>query len=315
MNKITARLRVFIEELPRFGFFIAITNMLWPLIAKLPECIGHSIMEKKHVAVFRFIRKIVGDNIPIELNECEIKHNFPSPPIWVCWLQGEELMPDLCKTCMKSLRIHARNHPVIVITEQNFKNYCYIPKHIIDKYKNGIIKSAHFADIIRTCLLYENGGLWIDVTIFVKKDLPEEIFESSYYPIKFPNEGFYITECKWSNYFLSAKPHSPWYAYVRNSFFAYLQKESRFVDYFMMDYLMKMAYNADDSIKKEVDKIPYNNIGVLSATKMLSLPIDKEKESVLNSDTYLFKLSWRLKPLEKFEGKLTVWAYLRQKFL
>ena len=72
-----------------------------------------------------------------------------------------------------------------------------------------------------------------------------------------------------------------------------------------MDYLMKMAYNADDSIKKEVDKIPYNNVGVLSAAKMLSLPIDKEKESVLNSDTYLFKLSWRLKPLEKFEGKLT----------
>ena len=149
----------------------------------------------------------------------------------------------------------------------------------------------------------------------MKKDLPEEIFESSYYSIKFPNKGFYITECKWSNYFLSAKPHSPWYAYVRNCFFAYLQKESRFVDYFMMDYLMKMAYNADDSIKKEVDKIPYNNIGVLSATKMLSLPIDKEKESVLNSDTYLFKLSWRLKPLEKFEGKQTVWAYLQQKIL
>lgn len=48
---------------------------------------------------------------------------------------------------------------------------------------------------------------------------------------------------------------------------------------------------------------------------MLSLPIDKEKESVLNSDTYLFKLSWRLKPLEKFEGKQTVWAYLQQKIL
>lgn len=47
---------------------------------------------------------------------------------------------------------------------------------------------------------------------------------------------------------------------------------------------------------------------------MLSLPIDKEKKAVLNGDTYLFKLSWRLKPLEKFEGKLTVWAYLQQQF-
>ena len=315
MNKIANRIKTFVGELPKFGFFIAVTNMLWPIIAKMPISIGKAIMKKKHESVFRFIRKTLSNDIQTDNNECEIKHDFPSAPIWVCWLQGEELMPDLCRVCMKSLRSHAGSHPVIIITEHNFRNYCYIPQYIISKYRNGIIKPAHFADIIRTCLLYENGGLWIDSTIFVKEDLPEEIFDCPYYSIKFPNVGYYITECKWSNYFLSAKPHSSWYAYVRKCFFIYLQKESFFVDYFMMDYMMKMAYDADVQIKKEVDMIPFNNEDVLYASKILSFPIDKEKIAVLTGSTYLFKLSWRLKPLEQVDGKQTVWSYLKQQYL
>lgn len=315
MNKITKRIKTFIEELPKLGFFIAITNMLWPLIAKLPKCMGCAIMKKKHESVFRYIHKILGNDIQTENKQSVVKQSFISPPIWVCWLQGEELMPDLCKTCLKSLKEHAGNHPVIIISENNFMDYCFIPQSIIKKYQNGIIKPAHFADIIRTCLLYENGGLWIDATIFVKKDLPEIIFESQYYSIKFPNAGYYITECKWSNYFLAAKPHSRWYAYVRNCFFAYLQKESLFVDYFMMDYLMRMAYDTDGQIRNDVEMIPFNNEDVLYASKQLSLPVDEEKKAVLNGSTYLFKLSWRLKPLEKVDGVQTVWTYLKQQFL
>lgn len=315
MNKITQRIKTFISELPEFGFFIAITNMLWSLIAKLPKSIGHAVMKKKHESVLRFIRKILGNDIQSDNKECEVKHDFPSSPIWVCWLQGEELMPDLCKTCMESLRKHAGNHPVIIITANNFMDYCYIPQYIISKYQQGTIKPAHFADIIRTCLLYENGGLWIDATIFVKKALPEEIFESQYYSIKFPNTGYYITECKWSNYFLSAKPHSKWYDYVRKCFFAYLQKESLFVDYFLMDYLMRLAYDTDEQIRKDVEMIPFNNEDVLYASRLLSLPVDEEKKSVLDGSTYLFKLSWRLKPQEQVDGKQTVWSYLKQLYL
>lgn len=315
MNKITKRIKTFIRELPKFGFFIAITNMLWPIIAKFPKSIGNAVMKRKHESVFRFIRKTLANDVQTDYKESEVKHDFPSPPIWVCWLQGEELMPDLCKICMESLRNHAGNHPVIIITANNFMDYCYIPQYIISEYKNGIIKPAHFADIIRTCLLYENGGLWIDATIFVKKDLPEDIFESQYYSIKFPNIGFYITECKWSNYFLSAKPHSSWYGYVRKCFFTYLQKESLFVDYFMMDYLMRMAYDTDELIRKDVEMIPFNNEDVLYASKLLSLPVDEEKKSVLDGSTYLFKLSWRLKPQEQVYGKQTVWSYLQQQYL
>ena len=315
MSKITKRLKAFAEELPDFGFFIAITNLLWPLIAKLPKCVGRPIMERKHQAVFRFIRKTVGQDMPEDMHRCCVIHDFPSAPIWVCWLQGEEQMPDLCRTCMASLRKHAAGHPVVVITEDNFQDYCYVPQHIVGNYRSGIIKPAHFADIIRTCLLYEHGGLWTDATLFVKHDLPAEIFDSPYYSIRFPNKGFYITECRWCNFFLSAKPRNSWYGLVRRYFFAYLQKESHFVDYFMMDYLMKMAYDSEERIRAEVDSIPVNNEDVHYVSSLLSLPADGKIKEVLNGPTYLFKLSWRLNPLTMADGKTTVWSYLQQQYL
>lgn len=37
-------------------------------------------------------------------------------PIWVCWWQGKENMPDIVKACYNSIQKHACNHPVILIT-------------------------------------------------------------------------------------------------------------------------------------------------------------------------------------------------------
>lgn len=40
-------------------------------------------------------------------------------PVWLCWWQGEETMPDVAKACLNSIKMHADRHPVIVITEAN----------------------------------------------------------------------------------------------------------------------------------------------------------------------------------------------------
>ena len=60
-------------------------------------------------------------------------------PIWVCWWQGKENMPDIVKACYNSIQKHACNHPVILITEENFRNYIDMPEYIINKQKEGYI--------------------------------------------------------------------------------------------------------------------------------------------------------------------------------
>ena len=310
--KIKIKIKSFFEEQEAFGLFIAVTNLLWPFVVRTPKCFASKVMQRKHKEVFNYLRSVCEgeDCHQNQQEEVIVNESFADSPIWVCWLQGEEAMPLICKKCLESLRKHAGSHPVIVITATNYSIYCDIPEYIVAKYQKGIIRPAHFADIIRTCLLYEQGGLWIDSTVFVTRDLPEEIFNSRYYSIKFPSIGYYVTECKWSNYCLAAHPHSAWYAFIRKVFFIYLKKEDLFVDYFLMDYIMKWCYDENDTVRKEVDKIPINNSSALSLTKVLSEPIDDSVRQMIHGDTYLFKLSWRKTPNDEAKELKTVWSYL-----
>ena len=309
---IKKKIQSFFKERRRFGLFIAATNLLWPFIVRMPQGFASRVIRRKHKAVFNYLSSVCeGENSHQNLQEEAIeKESFADSPIWVCWLQGEDTMPMLCKKCLESLHKHSGSHPVIVITAANYSNYCDIPEYIVSKYQEGIIRPAHFADIIRTCLLYEQGGLWIDATVFVTRDLPEEIFNSRYYSIKFPSIGYYVTECKWSNYCLAAHPHSAWYAFIRKVFFIYLKKEDLFVDYFLMDYIMKWCYDENDMVRKEIDEILVNNSSVLSLTKVLSEPIDDSVRQMIHGDTYLFKLSWRKIPNDETKELKTVWSYL-----
>ena len=53
--------------------------------------------------------------------------------IWVCWWQGEENMPPVVQVCYRQLRKMACGHPVVLITEENCKDYVNIPQFIWEK--------------------------------------------------------------------------------------------------------------------------------------------------------------------------------------
>ena len=90
-------------------------------------------------------------------NSCE--NINATSPIWVCWWQGKENMPDIVKACYNSIQRHACNHPVILITEENFRDYIDMPEYIINKQKEGYIDITHFSDILRMKLITKQGGI------------------------------------------------------------------------------------------------------------------------------------------------------------
>ena len=58
--------------------------------------------------------------------------------VWVCWWQGEKEAPAIVKRCIDSIRRNARGHSIIVITEQNYKNFVSFPEWIEEKKRNYI---------------------------------------------------------------------------------------------------------------------------------------------------------------------------------
>ena len=88
-------------------------------------------------------------------------------PIWVCWWQGRDSMPDIVKACYNSILMHAGNHPVILITGDNYHEYVTLPDCILQKWKAGNITLTHLSDILRMLLLKAHGGIWMDSTVLL----------------------------------------------------------------------------------------------------------------------------------------------------
>jgi hypothetical protein len=92
-------------------------------------------------------------------------------------------MPPIVQSCFQSLCSHAGNHLVHLITQENISKYVTIPDYILRKVQEGKISFTHFSDILRMCLLYEHGGLWIDATVYVSQPIPEKVFQEPLFTV------------------------------------------------------------------------------------------------------------------------------------
>ena len=57
-------------------------------------------------------------------------------PVWVCWWQGVEKMPDVVKACYNRVNevFNTSISEVVLITAENFEKYISVPLYIIEKY-------------------------------------------------------------------------------------------------------------------------------------------------------------------------------------
>lgn len=276
------------------GFFFAFGNFLWFIRNKIPIKVYNAIQMKKHSIVEKKIIKTLEKEL-IKLPCIEQKrHSFAIAPIWVCWLQGEKKMPQIPQICLERIRKFSGSHPVKLITLDNYNEFVNLPQTITKLFKDKKICMAHFADILRTYLLYNYGGCWIDSTIYLTAPLDEKIFNYDFYSIKYnPNDNFYITQCRWSNFFMCCKPGNIIMGYTLNMFYKYLEVKQSFIDYFMMDYFMDITIQHSIIAKKQIENVPINNEKVLSLSKIINEMYNEDDFQELCRTTKIHKLSWR----------------------
>lgn len=88
-----------------------------------------------------------------------------SNKVWVCWLQGMENAPLLVQVCYASLCRNLIGREVILLKEDNIRDYVCLPDFIEEKHRKGLIPLPHFTDLLRLELLIKYGGTWIDATV------------------------------------------------------------------------------------------------------------------------------------------------------
>lgn len=169
--------------------------------------------------------------------------------IWWCWLQGEENAPELCKVCLASLRRNLSDFKINIVTEKNMWNFVSIPDFIKEKYERGIISKTHFSDILRTCLLCEHGGVWIDSTVYCT-GYKTDIFNSNLF--YFSNIMRGDDGISFSSWLISAHKNEPVLLSMRDLLFCYWKNHNKLYHYFLYHFLATMVLEKYPEIAAKV---------------------------------------------------------------
>lgn len=263
---------------------------------------------KKHEVMNLFFDKIFDGFIPkIEENNSEDK----CENIWICWWQGRNNMPEIVKACLKSIEAFSGNHKVIVLTEENYKQYVEFPDWIQAKYKRGIISKTHLSDLLRFELLSKYGGIWLDSTFYCVGSL-EKYFQKRIWTIKRPDYRHTSVGCgQFATYSLGCDFENRYiFSYIKQYIYEYWKKYDYMIDYLFLDYLIVHAINNNDNVKKKFAEIEPNNFMCDELLKRLGKAYNHEEWELLKDKTDLFKLSWKSIPQKEINDKKTFYGML-----
>ena len=224
--------------------------------------------------------------------ECAVHKKEPTPIIWQFWEQGIENAPDIVKTCVKSVEQNKGSYEHIVLSMENLDKYVKIPDFLIDLHKRGIIKSAHFSDIVRTYLLLQNGGVWMDATLLLLKPVPKYILEAPIFFLQ-NNPRQDADGLGMASYFLVAQSYNPIIQQAVLLLESYWN-ENRFLNnYFMYLHAFTMLTMND---KKLFGEMPYlNYLPVQQMQYELLKPFSQARFEQFKDMSFVHKLTYKPK--------------------
>lgn len=266
--------------------------------------------KKKDNSILQYLQKKYGNLIIEETSKIENQSNLivREKYIWICWWQGEDQMPLIVQRCYKSVVEHSKSYKVVLITKYNYKEFVHIPQYVLSKLETNSFSLTHFSDILRVSLLAENGGFWIDATVFVTQDIN---INQRLFTIRHQNYGHHPSQRCWTQFLIGGDVANPLFYKVRDLFYAYWKEENSLINYFLIDYFIRLVYENNTQIRNLVDSLPYSNPDLYYILEYFDSPFDLEMFKKVSLTTTFHKLKWK-QPLKEYtdEGLLTYYGYI-----
>ena len=262
---------------------------------------------RKMDSIRRWMDKHYGDFVPATFPPLE--QTQEKGPVWVFWYQGEAAMPEVVKICYNSIIANTHDRPVRLLTKDNIASYITLPDYVYDRLNRGELSYTHFSDILRICLLFKGGGIWMDSTLLLTA--PVRVDTSDYFhSIKIADGGHTtISEYRWATFFLASAPNNPAFGIIKTIFLAYIREHGKMIDYFLIDYIFDLVYRRNGSFRQSVDKTlctsPYLHQLIFDMNK----PYNAETFNRIQQKTTLFKLNYRV---SFHETAGTLYGYLKK---
>lgn len=215
-----------------------------------------------------------------------------SNKIWICWFQGIDNAPDIVKVCIDSIYRNFKEYDIVVITENNRKDYVEFPNFIEEKISNKQITLTHLSDLLRLELLIKYGGIWIDSTVFVSEsNIPNEILRADlflYQELKPSSDGHSLPISSW---FIVSKRNHPILLATQQMLYEYWKKNTFLIDYFLLHHFINISKEYFHQLWSNVPKYS-NSIPHLLQLELFEKYSEERLNNILNL-TSIHKLSYK----------------------
>jgi hypothetical protein len=313
--KIKKRLKIFVHKIIHYGLPVAFWDMLDSQRNKT-GVFSEKIADKKYTAIIKWLTNRFQYLISAYKNRfgenTEFQGSIPSL-IWVCWWDGVQAMPPLVRACYNSLLKHKNGYKANLITKDNFKNFVSVSEHILEKLESGMITVTHFSDILRMSLLAEYGGLWLDATILVTGTI--QLGSVPFFTVKRDFGGKDVPRRRWTGFCIGGQKNNFLFEFAKDFFNEYWIKNNDMIDYFLIDYVIAIAYNSFPLVKQMIDNVDNNNTNISLMQHNIENEFSPDFIKNLN-DTTFHKLNWKKQcAIITSNNNLTLYEYILEMYI
>jgi hypothetical protein len=238
--------------------------------------IWRKLREMKILAAHKRVAKICEalikeyESAPIDFGLTPKKQFETDRIIWQYWAQGYDNVPQVVQDCLKSVDIYAKDFTIIRLTDENLSDYLDVPEFILQKRPS--FSRAFYSDLLRLMLLKVYGGLWLDATVFLSGDIPEDYLNNPFFvfrrdPLE-PNKKYwrntYAYYYGWTkgfhvnmlSSFMYAKKGSLTASDLCNYMLLWWKEKTCLPDYFFLQILFDV-YKGKENFPLQSDTLPH----------------------------------------------------------
>jgi hypothetical protein len=250
--------------------------------------------------------------------------------IWFMWWQGLENMPEVIRINHEALLQNAGEFNVVFLDEKSYEHWIQLPDYILTKVENGTISITHLSDLLRSLLLSEYGGLWLDATIHVTKPI-KNFSDLTYWSPKWTIDKNQKKRYKlWNGLWAISSVKEltltqcmgVWYSCKSNPIFQclsyfwleYWKNENDKPYYWTTEvFLIGCMYDRIDVVKRQIDNLGENNARIFDLALIINKSFNEKKFIQYFSRTNYFYLRWKSDYVEYTQsGKLTLYGNLKR---
>jgi|GEM_PF-4011119 len=270
---------------------------------------------KKYSNILSYMKKDCADVLEKHRNESsELTGSIPGH-LWVLWWQGADKLPPIVSECVERMS-NIEGYELTILDKDNISSYIDL-SDMLPLLESGELKIQFMSDVIRMRILRKHGGFWVDATLAIldRKFLDDIVAGYQFYSIRLENfqEWWNVSGARWSAYFWATVPGNPFFAYMDDCFTYFALKHKRIIDYFQIDFTVRLAYEEFAWARKLIDAFPYYRHDMFFLDKVMNRPLADKYRAKMDSDP-VYKLNWR-KEVKSLDGRETCWEYARRRLV